>query len=72
MIRETKKSEIVSQMLHDRANNNVRQLNVTPGHNSFLTVPILNSSNQNEVYSVRISDPDQDIVEVSEMKLVSD
>ena len=72
MIRETKKSEIVSQMLHDRANNNVRQLNVIPGHNSFLTVPILNSSNQNEVYSVRISDPDQDIAGVSEMKLVSD
>ena len=45
VIRETKKSEIVSQMLHDRASNNVRTLNVTPGHNSFLTIPILINSN---------------------------
>lgn len=59
-------------MLHDRASNNVRTLHVTPGHNSFLTIPVMNNSNQNEVYSVRIHDPDQDLTGIAEMSLVTD
>lgn len=62
-------------MLHDRASNNVRTLHVTPGHNQFLTVPVLNSSNQNEVYSVRIIDPDQHLFKDEhhgELKLVTE
>lgn len=43
VIRETKKSEIVSQMLHDKASNNVRTMHVSPGQNSFITIPVLNN-----------------------------
>lgn len=74
-IRETKKSEIVSQMIHDRASNNVRQLHAMPGRNSFLTIPVLNNGGQNQVYSVKIHDPDENLFpnkEHAEMKLVSD
>jgi hypothetical protein len=60
-------------MLHDKASNNVRTMHVTPGHNSFITIPVLNNFAQNEVYQVRIHDPDQDLLGTNlEMKLVSD
>lgn len=72
-IRETKKSEIVSQMLHEKASNNVRTLHVTPGMNSFITIPVLNNANQNEVYSVRVMDPDAEFTGgQSELRLVTD
>ena len=73
-IRETKKTEIVSQMLHDRASNNVRTLTVMPGKNSFMTIPVLNQGHQNQVFSVRIHDPDENLFEPEhrEMRLVSD
>lgn len=61
-IRETKKNEIVSQMLHDRASNNVKTLTVQPGRNSFVVLPVLNNGSQNEVYSVRIHDPDDSLL----------
>ena len=60
-------------MLHERASNNVRTLHVTPGMNSFVTVPILNNLTQNEVYSVRIMDPDAGLLgSESEFRLVTD
>jgi hypothetical protein len=72
-IRETKKSEIINQMLHEKACQNVRTLHVTPGQHSFITIPVLNTQSQNEVFSVRVLDPDSNTLHGdSELKLVTD
>ena len=72
-IRETKKSELVNQMLHEKACQNVRTMHVTPGLHSFITIPVLNSQSQNEVFSVKVLDPDSDNLRgESELKLVTD
>ena len=73
VIRETKKNDIVNRLLHDKLNSNIKQLHVTPGKVSLLTVPILNNQNQNEVFSVKIIDPDQQLFgKNDELMLVSD
>lgn len=60
-------------MLHDRTNGNVRTMHVTPGRNSFMTIPVLNNNqNTNEVYSVRIHDPDENLFTKPEMRLIGD
>ena len=73
VIRETKKNEIVNRMLSETINGNVKKLYVAPGQISLLTVPVQNSNSQNEVFSVRILDPDQQFFENDdELKLISD
>jgi hypothetical protein len=59
-------------MLHDTANNNVKILHVTPGHNTFITIPLINKQAQNEVYTVKILDPDHELLPMPELRLVSD
>lgn len=59
-------------MLHDTANSNVKILHVTPGQNTFITIPLINKQAQNEVYSVKILDPDHELLPVPELGLVSD
>jgi len=71
-IREAKKTELVTQMLHERSNGNYRTLYAMPGHNAFVTIPILNNGYQNEVFSVKIHDPDEHLLQGPEMQLVSD
>lgn len=48
-------------MLHERASGNYKTMYAMPGHHAFLTIPILNNSHQNEVFSVAIIDPDFDL-----------
>lgn len=73
VIRETKKSDILHQVLGDSSGANVKSLSVTPGQLSFLSVPISNQLNQNEVFTVRITDPDETILGAeTEMQLVTD
>ena len=43
VIRETKKNEIVSKLLNDTINSNLKQLHVIPGKISTFNVPLLNN-----------------------------
>lgn len=64
IIRETKKQDIVSQVLGESGSgmNNVKTLAVTPGELAFLSIPIKNDLNQNEVFSVKVIDPDEAVL----------
>lgn len=42
-----------------------------PGEYSFLEVPLENNTDARQSYSVTILDPDQDLLEESEVKMVS-
>jgi len=44
---------------------------VIPGEFSFLEVPIENTTNERQSYSVTIFDPDVNLLEESEVKMVS-
>ena len=46
---------------------------VTPGELAFLSLPIKNDMNQPEVFTVRITDPDEAVLgNVQEMTMVTD
>lgn len=84
VIRETKKKDMISQVLGGSASNTLNneqdsktpQLSVTPGQLSFLPpLTLTNDRNQIEQYSVQIFDPDQELLgsnSASEMSLVTD
>jgi hypothetical protein len=73
VIRETKKNDIIHRVLRDGSGGNVKTMAVTPGQLAFLSVPVTNSLNQNEVFSVRIIDPDEAVLGAEqELRMVTD
>jgi hypothetical protein len=73
VIRETKKNDLIHRVLGDGSGANVKTIAVTPGQLSFLSIPVTNTLNQNEVFTVRIIDPDEAVLGVEqELKMVTD
>lgn len=75
-IRETKKRDILNQVMGAESMVTCPTINVMPGHLAFSQpIPVVNETNQMQVFSVRIIDPDEEILGghgCSELKLVQD
>ena len=59
-IRQSKKSTIVNQALGEASDTKDR-LNVTPGEIKFINIPVVNTYNQTQTFSIKVMDPDEDI-----------
>ena len=66
MIRQSKKDLIINQVLNGyMADSQIVPL--VPGELSFITIPLENKSTKREVYTVKITDPDHNLVERDEV-----
>lgn len=75
IIRETKKQDIVRQVLGESGSGgtDIKTLAVTPGELAFLSLPIENNMNTPEVFTVRVTDPDEAVLgNVRELTMVTD
>ena len=70
MIRQAKKHLIVKEVMGNYLSDS-HQVTMIPGEYSFLEVPIENTTDQRQSYQVSILDPDADLLEESEVKMVS-
>lgn len=62
-IRETKKRDIIAQMIGSDGPNSCPTLNVMPGHLCFTEpITIVNTLSQTQQYTVKIMDPDEEIL----------
>ncbi len=62
-IRETKKREMIDQMLGQEADNICPVINVVPGQLTFTPpLQVYNDTNTNQMYTVKIFDPDEEIL----------
>ena len=74
-IRETKKRDILNQVVGADPSGSYPSLNVMPGHLAFLPpIPLMNETNQLQSYSIQIMDPDDQILGpgCQELQLVQD
>ena len=62
-IRESKKKDILSQVIGAESQGGCPTLNVMPGHLTFTDpLTIMNDTNQTQQYTVKIVDPDEEIL----------
>ena len=75
-IRETKKRDIIGQVMGAESMGSCPILNVMPGQLAFAApVPVVNDSGQTQLFTVKIIDPDEEMLGghgCSEMQLVQD
>ena len=75
-IRETKKRDILNALIGVEGEGSCPTVNVMPGQLTFLDpVTVINDTNQTQLYSIKIIDPDEDILGgfgASELQLVQD
>jgi len=68
-IREQKKEELVENLIKSHKTME-KDLAVTPGEPSFLSILVNNPSKRADVYSVKFEDPDKDVTPRPEMSLI--
>lgn len=68
-IRNNQKKEVIETLVKDHKSIEM-DLEVRPGEPAFLNVLISNSSKRTDVYSVKIEDPDENILKTPELTLV--
>lgn len=61
MIRETKKNDIVNQLLGN-SSMNTETISVVPGRTSVVKFPLINDGNMKEVFRFHVRDPDEDLL----------
>ena len=68
-IRDHQKKDVIETLVKDHKSTEM-DLEVRPGEPSFLNILISNSSKRADVYSVKIEDPDENILKSQELTLI--
>lgn len=68
-IRNNQKKDVIDTLVKDHKSIEM-DLEVRPGEPSFLNILISNSSKRTDVYSVKVEDPDENILKTPELTLV--
>lgn len=61
MIRETKKNDIVNSVFSSNSSNTAT-VHFVPGRPSIIVIPLVNDGNRDEVFSIAVQDPDDQLL----------
>ena len=61
MIRETKKNDIVNSVFSSNSSNTAT-VHFVPGRPSIIVVPLVNDGSRDEVFSIAVQDPDDQLL----------